>query len=126
MIDTDKYEGHTEGPWTLSEEYAYELFIYAGDVRLAKMDGNAPLHTNEHGNPEDVNAQLMADAPLLLEEVKRLRGVIAKVWDLIQNSNHEEREMFFWGFDKKNTGWIKRYEELAMKELNWDWWGEEE
>jgi len=126
MIDTDKYEGHTEGPWTLSEEYAYELFIYAGDVRLAKMDGNAPLHTNEHGNPEDVNAQLIADAPLLLEEVKRLRGVIAKVWDLIQNSNHEEREMFFWGFDKKNTGWIKRYEELAMKELNWDWWGEEE
>jgi len=126
MIDTDKYEGHTEGPWTLSEEYAYELFIYAGDVRLAKMDGNAPLHTNEHGNPEDVNAQLIADAPLLLAEVKRLRGVIAKVWDLIQNSNHEEREMFFWGFDKKNTGWIKRYEELAMKELNWDWWGEEE
>ena len=73
MIDTDKYEGHTPAPWTLSEEYAYELFIYAGDVRLAKMDGNAPLHTNEHGNPEDVNAQLMADAPLLLEEVWRLR-----------------------------------------------------
>ena len=75
MIDTDKYEGHTEGPWTLSEEYAYELFIYAGDVRLAKMDGNAPLHTNQHGNPEDVNAQLIADAPLLLAEVKRLREV---------------------------------------------------
>ena len=73
MIDTDKYEGHTPAPWTLREEYAYELFVYAGDVRLAKMDGNAPLHTNEHGNPEDVNAQLIADAPLLLAEVKRLR-----------------------------------------------------
>ena len=73
MIDTDKYEGHTQGPWTLSEEYAYELFIYAGDVRLAKMDGNAPLRTNEHGNVEDVNAQLIADAPLLFAEVKRLR-----------------------------------------------------
>ena len=72
MIDTSKYEGHTPAPWTLSEEYAYELFIYAGDVRLAKMDGNAPLHTNEHGNPEDVNAQLIADAPKLLAEVKRL------------------------------------------------------
>ena len=53
MIDTDKYEGHTPAPWTLSEEYAYELFIYAGGVRLAKMDG---------------------DAPLLLAEVKRLQG----------------------------------------------------
>ena len=92
MIDTDKYEGHTEGPWILSEEYAYELFIYAGDVRLAKMDGNAPLHVNEHGNPEDVNAQLMADAPLLLEEVKRLReeskkkgNVLSTLDEMIRN-----------------------------------------
>ena len=62
-IDLSRYEGHTEGPWTLSEEkdspndYAYELFIYAGDVRLAKMDGNSPLHANEHGDYEDVNEQ---------------------------------------------------------------------
>ena len=83
MIDTDKYEGHTEGAWTLSEEYAYELFIYAGDVRLAKMDGNAPLHVNEHGNPEDVNAQLIADAPLLLAEVKRLRGLLDEIDDVV-------------------------------------------
>ena len=86
MIDTDKYEGHTPAPWSLSEDYAYGLFIYAGDVRLAKMNGNAPLHTNEHGNPEDVNAQLIADAPLLLDEVKRLREALITVqqsliWD---------------------------------------------
>ena len=87
MIDTDKYEGHTEGPWTLSEEYAYELFIYAGDVRLAKMDGNAPLHTNQHGNPEDVNAQLIADAPLLLAEVKRLSHIV--------HALHEENRSLF-------------------------------
>ena len=74
MIDTDKYEGHTEGPWTLSEEYAYKLFVYAGDVRLAKMDYSSRRRFNEHGNPEDVNAQLIADAPLLLAEVKRLRN----------------------------------------------------
>ena len=64
MIDTDKYEGHTEGPWTLSEEYAYELFVYAGDVRLAKIDGNME---------NEANTQLIADAPDLLAEVKRLR-----------------------------------------------------
>jgi len=78
MTDTDKYEGHTEGPWILSEEYGYELFIYGGGVRLAKMDCSSPLHTNEHGNVEDVNAQLIADAPLLLQEVKRLRNIINK------------------------------------------------
>ena len=91
MIDTDKYEGHTPAPWTISEEYAYELFVYAGDVRLAKMDGNAPLHTNEHGNPEDVNAQLIADAPKLLAEVKRLRELkIAEEEELERLSNHAQ------------------------------------
>lgn len=59
----------------------------------------------------------------LLAEVKRLRGVIAQVWDLMQNSNHQDREMFFWGIDGNNTGWMKVHEELAMRELNW---GEEE
>ena len=112
MIDTDKYEGHTEAPWKYNDKWG---LIKYGQIEIAA------LHS---GN--SANAQLIADAPLLLQEVKRLRGVVAKVWDLIQNSNHEEREMFFWGFDKKNTGWIKRYEELAMKELKWEWWGEEE
>jgi hypothetical protein len=66
MIDTDKYEGHTKGPWFLNEEYAYELFICAGDVR----HGNVEFVLNNAS--VDVNAQLLADAPLLLEHVKRL------------------------------------------------------
>ena len=78
MIDTDKYTGHTEGPWTLSEEYAYELFVYAGDVRLAKMDYSSRRRFNEYGNPEDVNAQLIADAPLILADYKRLQKIIGK------------------------------------------------
>jgi len=115
MIDIDKYEGHKEGPWCyyhsnqfIETEEGIHLFTNCGD-----MDDPA----------YDANSELVADAPLLLEEVKRLREVIAQVWDLMQNSNHEEREMFFWGFDKKNTGWLKEHEELAMKELNW---GDEE
>lgn len=70
MIDTNQYEGHSPAPWTLSEEYAYELFVYAGDTRLAKIDGNMK---------NDANEQLMADAPLLLEEVKRLREALRQV-----------------------------------------------
>ena len=99
MIDTDKYEGHTPAPWTLSEEYAYELFIYAGDVRLAKMDDNAPLILNEHGNPEDVNAQLIADAPLLLAEVERLRWRIEQATKILrfpyepENDSDHHREL---------------------------------
>jgi len=82
MIDTDKYEGHSPAPWTLSEEYAYELFVYAGDTRLAKMDGNMK---------NDANEQLIADAPLLLEEVKRLRegilNVMAGIYDNMYDMN---------------------------------------
>ena len=123
MINTDKYEGHTEGPWEWDDLHSTgeeKLFVHKkGDDNnlIAEVSGKI------NGKSECANAQLIADAPLLLAEVKRLRGVVAKVWDLIQNSNHEEREMFFWGFDKKNTGWLKVHEELAMKELNW---GEQE
>ena len=99
MIDTDKYEGHTPAPWTLSEEYAYELFIYAGDVRLAKMDGNAPLYLDEHGNPEDLNAQLIADAPLLLEAYKELRDYHAALlhWVMyhLDKDEDEVKEMIY-------------------------------
>ena len=97
MIDTDKYEGHTEGPWTLSEEYAYELFIYAGDVRLAEMDGNAPLHVNEHGNPEDVNAQLIADAPLILaaydKQVRWINDILFRL-EKMQEASEEYRSRY--------------------------------
>ena len=54
MIDTDKYEGHTEGPWKLDDR-VWEMYL---------------------GLETDV--VLMQDAPLLLEEVKRLREVIDK------------------------------------------------
>jgi len=54
MIDTDKYEGHTEGPW--------------GWFSSSTLS--------------DANKLLMADAPLLLAEVKRLREQLrlAKEW----------------------------------------------
>tara|TARA_A100001515_G_scaffold66116_1_gene52375 strand:+ start:129 stop:449 length:321 start_codon:yes stop_codon:yes gene_type:complete len=52
MIDTDKYEGHTEGPWSV--EY--------------------PMLT-----PSEPNRKLIDDAPLLLEEVRRLQHAMIYV-----------------------------------------------
>ena len=75
MIDPDKYEGHTEGPWVATQikrsEYPDEYIIESGDGML--MTGFVGL-----GN-DGVNAKLMADAPLLLAEVKRLRKLEAAV-----------------------------------------------
>jgi hypothetical protein len=63
MIDTDKYEGHSMG-WSLDDPddwaWAMNMFTAAGK-------------TNE------ADAQLIADAPLLLAEVKRLREVMIHV-----------------------------------------------
>ena len=51
MIDTDKYEGHTEGEWDLHS---------MGDGWTI-------------GQLKKIDRTLMQDAPLLLAEVKRLR-----------------------------------------------------
>ena len=69
MIDTDKYEGHTPAPWPIDDNL----------MRFAI--------TSE-------NIQLAKDAPLLLEEVKRLRKyaeLVADIGDMIyENSNSYE------------------------------------
>ena len=135
MIDTDKYEGHTPAPWkallnhpqvegscVVSDEDEVNFGYTKWDGTNHFGHGDGPLWLGELTD-DMPDAKLIADAPLLLAEVMRLRGVIAQVWDLMQNSNHQDREAYFWGFDGKNTGWMKVHEELAMRELNW---GEEE
>ena len=59
MIDTDNYEGHTEGPWKIE---GAKTIIGAEDLRI----------TVKGGTQRDKNLRLVADAPLLLEEVKRV------------------------------------------------------
>tara|TARA_A100000164_G_scaffold376939_2_gene415037 strand:+ start:1633 stop:1893 length:261 start_codon:yes stop_codon:yes gene_type:complete len=61
MIDTDKYEGHTEDEETWSK---YANWATARYLR-------------------DADEQLIADAPLLLEEVKRLQKELNEAKDVI-------------------------------------------
>ena len=65
MIDTSKYEGHTPAPWEADLDDEGKRWIDAyddeGDINLCRI-------TN--GNKAD--AQLIADAPLLLERVIHL------------------------------------------------------
>ena len=68
MIDTDKYEGHTPAPWD---------GILSGYFTIEQLKG--------------IDKTLMQDAPLLLEEVKRLREQLAKankyVYGICQHSD---------------------------------------
>ena len=75
MIDESKYEGHTEGKW----EYNSATILATakgGNEIIAEYPcwnyNKDQLITKE----EETNLRLMADAPLLLAEVKRLKKVI--------------------------------------------------
>jgi len=77
MIDIDKYTGHTPNEWIVEEGAN-------GDTLVSSF------HPNEDGLQTDIaliytnqiDAQLIADAPLLLEEVKRLRGLLDTIIDI--------------------------------------------
>jgi hypothetical protein len=66
MIDTDKYTGHTQGHWATTTR-----------------EGTWVVYTQDNGDVATMNdyedAKLIAAAPLLLAEVKRLREAIADI-----------------------------------------------
>ena len=64
MIDTGKYQGHTPAPWRI--EYGDMEQYGETDTVLSGIDVVALDVVRQ-------DAQLIADAPLLLAEVKRLR-----------------------------------------------------
>ena len=74
MIDTDKYEGHTPAPWSVDKETPDVLET---DEWIAEMQ----IYNQATGDEvvlKQCDTQLIADAPLLLAEVKRLREQLAK------------------------------------------------
>ena len=70
MIDTDKYEGHT-----LAEHWDFSIWGITMPTGF------------------DADAQLMADAPLLLAEVKRLREGIEQAVKLLNTDANATREL---------------------------------
>ena len=74
MIDTAEYEGHTEGEWTLctwKDGHATYDVVNEDNNVIASIVGKW-----EEVKP---NMKLIADAPLLLAEVKWLRSLIEMV-----------------------------------------------
>ena len=85
MIDTDRYENHTPGPWLFCIGYDPETDTYTGPSPL-KGGGdrvNGPVILSDYqfergtlGHRADKN--LIEDAPLLLKEVQRLRELLVE------------------------------------------------
>ena len=77
MIDTDKYEGHNDAPWRTAEGQPYD--DEGSHLDIVDANGVLVTETSYFTDNDHPNARLIADAPLLLEEVKRLREVMIYV-----------------------------------------------
>ena len=88
MIDTDKYEGHTPAPWRfeyhpigLNSVRIYALPKILEGITASHRDWTemeiTAVNLGGHHNREEhnMNAKLIADAPLLFAEVKRLSEI---------------------------------------------------
>jgi hypothetical protein len=79
MIDTDKYDGHTTTHWSTRNQgtacddnpdyFDPYLETDGGNIAIGYFDAGSELHSLEE---KRANMRLMADAHLLLAEVKRL------------------------------------------------------
>tara|TARA_R100001129_G_scaffold142743_1_gene103841 strand:- start:6 stop:503 length:498 start_codon:yes stop_codon:yes gene_type:complete len=103
MIDTDKYEGHTEGPWSGKAKNprihsigasgdGKMVGIWYGTEKVEREDPNedpyesirAVKPSGEWTDWARADATLIADAPLILEDYKRLREELDETYDTIQ------------------------------------------
>ena len=107
MIDTDKYEGHTEGPWEQYSAAAYHAVVLPGDIELIP--------------PKLADAQLIADAPLLLAEVKRLDYLLDESESRLRKEmdKNEELEMVLGSYeaDPETTGGMLEDSRAELKRL---------
>ena len=96
MIDTDKYEGHTEGEWIAegNDKWGWAVETPKHDDPYAFIE-----RRNDDGQVVSLSkadAQLIADAPLLLAEIKRLRMIVARLEDArIESASMYDRPKLF-------------------------------
>ena len=86
MIDTDKYEGHTRGPWRYYDDEDHDCWVFEGEDIEAQARVAFFAFTPCEGIAylDDPDLNLMIDAPLLLAEVMRLREQARKLVEVAE------------------------------------------
>ena len=79
MINIDKYEGHAKEGWHFDSAH---VLRDGYDKEIAELVGEDWLD-------DKATQELIADAPLLLAEVKRLRNIVSKFDDAIYHGNFD-------------------------------------
>ncbi len=86
MIDTDKYEGHTPAPWEYNTDDDGWTLAAVRERDDPDRDEFIALITGPDGDPYltmNADLKLIADVPLLLAEVKRLRSIADDLYTYI-------------------------------------------
>ncbi len=105
MIDTDKYQGHTDGGWYVDDapDVIHPTVIHANDPNWDNpLVAELVMANAEEWTEEDyANARLIADAPLILEafvdeqaEVMRLRKQLVAHTDFVLWVEEKHNEVF--------------------------------
>ena len=78
MIDTDKYEGHTEGPWKIYYDKWNKTGWWIDSITRGGVGeyGDTVCRLLGITQNKDPTAKLIQDAPLILEDYKRLQGIL--------------------------------------------------
>ena len=93
-MNTERFDGHTPGPWILSTEGSA-----TGDaVRWISAGIDEPCVCTDLLGATDADAHLIAAAPDLLAEVKRLRLI---VHELLKDADHDTHIWFH------SNGWCE-------------------
>ena len=101
MIDTDKYEGHKEGPWKIYYDKWDKSGWYIDSIARYNIgEGDEICKLLGYAQRKDPTANLIQDAPLLLEDYKRLRE-----WEnRIRTYFGDEEMMDFYDWMKEKYG----------------------
>ena len=133
MIDTDKYEGITPERWTVDEEDPCRV-VDAQECTIARTDF---VDIDEEREWQLANAQLIADAPLILEDYERLRKEVMFLVNLEEFST-DERYIIQMEAEvkrlRKRNAWLEEvvglaveFDHIDLSDEGWPQWeGEEE
>ena len=89
MIDMSRYKGLTnDGKWIgtdADDSVIFEVHDEHGEVADYKTIALVMRDSDHYGTEDNPDIRLMVDAPLLLEEVKRLRDLHILACDYLQD-----------------------------------------
>ena len=110
MIDTDKYEGHTKGIWEVGE-------FKGRPCVTSRQDSVVPRWAKSVARSIfcDADAQLIADAPLLLAEIKRLYGILGDITAVDEWGGDGQEVGITITFEEGGsyTGWLNKEDEVT-------------